>query len=408
MKIFCFFEVRSLALFIISLFASLQLNAQRSYYTQSGYTSLTIKLSGDYPETVDISNAHSSNPLSSDKPSKFQSINDSTFEISFFTFGPTAVYFNFNNQYLSSVLLPNQSDVLCIHYTDVTSYDMNYQGHFKEFFDNSHLLPNLIRNSFDFGLGPVPEKTGAAATFKSAREFRDARLRHIREMIAELTKDVESAAFREVYSIGIEDFFKAYLPDYYAAVQKYNSAIGLDSLDALLHIPERDISYYDDIIDDKYTDTTSLISSSYYRFLSSISKDSLLNLPVISDAGPDVYRNRLKELFGRIFQTDDNLFYDMMVANAYVGQIADGQLLSSQQKYDVRRYFKNKAISNYILHQNDANAQLYNNIPTTRKYYFPFERQKDSVISDIVSRYAGKVIVMDFWATLVRALYRRI
>lgn len=284
--------MRKLFILTVSLLiAAFQLNAQEGPYTQSGYTSLTIKLSGDYPKTMDISTPHSANPLSQEKPGQFQIIDDSTLVFSFFTFGPSPVYFIFNNRYLSSVLLPNQSDVLQIHYADTAHYTMDYQGYFKEIFDHSHLQEEMIRRSFDYGHGPA-EKMGIAGTFKSANGFRDARLERIGKMTAELSSDIESPALKQYCSEEIEGLFKSFLlEDYENAVILHNRNIGLDSLDALRYIPTRDRSYYDGIIDRKYADTVSLMPASYYRFLNSLRKDPLLNLPPVSSAGPDVYRN---------------------------------------------------------------------------------------------------------------------
>src|SRR5690606_10822731 len=104
---------------------------------QSGYTSLVIKFSGDYPKDKTITTPMLSNLLLTDKPTEFEVINDSTLLLSYYTFGPSPCYFFYNKDYCTTLLLPNQSDVLNIHYVDTAQYSMNYKGSFKELFDHS-------------------------------------------------------------------------------------------------------------------------------------------------------------------------------------------------------------------------------------------------------------------------------
>ncbi|QQS96792.1 TlpA family protein disulfide reductase [Sphingobacterium spiritivorum] len=380
-----------------------QLDAQESYFTKSGYTFLTIKLSGTYPDSVDISTPYISNPLSQAKPEKFQTINDSTFLLSCYTFGPTIIYFNINGRYISSVLLPNQSDILSIFFKNYIDFEMKYEGCFKEFFDNSYLLPALIKNSFEYRYKSMLKVKGVEAAFKTANDFRDFRLKNVDEMIEKLSVNVKSDQLKMQYKRGIKDFYiYSLIKDYSDLVKLHNMTIGLDSLDILKYIPPRDQSYYDAIIDSRYQDTISLISSdSYFNLLSSIRQDSLLKLPLISTVGIKVYKNLLKNIFGRYFSQDENLFLDMMVANAYIGQINNGLSLSDEDKFNIISFLENRDLVNYILYQNDINVQNYNTVNSKKsgKYYFAFEKSKILVMNDIIAKYKDKVIIVDFWAT---------
>ncbi|MGJ1195095.1 TlpA family protein disulfide reductase [Sphingobacterium spiritivorum] len=389
-----------LLIFVYGIF--LQLYAQESYFTKSGYTSLTIKLAGIYSDSINVSTPYISNPLSQVRPEKFQSLNDSTFLLSCFTFGPTTVYFNINGRYISSVLLPNQSDILKIFFKNSTVFEMKYEGYFREIFDNSYLLPDLIKNSFEYLNESMSNMQGVEAAFKTANAFKDFQLRNVDEMIEKLSVNVVSNEFKRQYRIGIKDFYKSYFIKYYSDfVKSYNMTIGLDSLDILKYIPPRDQSYYHDIIDSRYKDTISLISNSYFDLLNNIRQDSLLKLPLISNVGIKVYKSLLKNIFGRSFSQDENLFFDMMVANAYVGQINNGLSLSHEDKFNIISFLENRDLVNYILYQNDVNVQNYNavNPKKSGKYYFAFEKSKISVMNDIIAKYKDKVIVVDFWAT---------
>ena len=144
--------------------------SQEPEYTQSGYTSLSIHLSGKIPgELPEITMLHVSNPFVLDKPTKFNVVNDSTMILSFYTFGPTTVYFQLDKHIRISILLPNQQDELHLHYTDGKSYTIDYQGRFKELFDGSDMFYDAVRESIssDYFVAFSP------ATYKTAVEYRD-------------------------------------------------------------------------------------------------------------------------------------------------------------------------------------------------------------------------------------------
>jgi len=124
-----FFGVHLLVFSLIVLFVSMasSLFSQENTHFQAGYASLVIKISGDPPKTMDFSIPYASNPLSHERPHTFHTVNDSTLALSFFTFGSSPVFFRLNGRYMASVLLPNRSDVLHIHYADSADYTMDYQ-----------------------------------------------------------------------------------------------------------------------------------------------------------------------------------------------------------------------------------------------------------------------------------------
>jgi len=78
-------------------------------------------------------------------------------------------------------------------------------------------------------------------------------------------------------------------------------------------------------------------------------------------------------------------------------QINSGVSLSEEQKLAVIGFFQNRHISNYIIHHNDMNEKNFK--PNAAKYYLPFGKEKEAVLSDILLRHKGQVVVMDFWAT---------
>lgn len=90
------------------------------------------------------------------------------------------------------------------------------------------------------------------------------------------------------------------------------------------------------------------------------------------------------------------MFYEIMIAGAYMDNINIEVPLSEQQKLDILSFFSNSNISNYILYYNEL---ISTNKSKSAKYYLPFKKEQDIVFDNIINQYKGKVIVMDFWAT---------
>ncbi len=86
-----------------------------------------------------------------------------------------------------------------------------------------------------------------------------------------------------------------------------------------------------------------------------------------------------------------------MIAGAYMDHINAGAVVNEKQKLDVVNFFENKHYSNYILYSSEMNAK--NVQSNTNKYHLPFEKDKESVFNEILSRYKDKVVIVDFWAT---------
>lgn len=382
-------------LFILALVLSLSSYTQENPYVQSGYTSLTIKLSGNYPKIKQFSTPQYGTSLSSIRPIEFVNANDSTLFLSFFAFGPSRCIFHYNDKYFLTVLLPNQSDSLLIHHTDSIAFSTDYRGHFKDFFDNSQGIYDLVKKGFasdHFVIRSVGE-------YKTPNEYKDDILQRIHDLTEYLVKDANSPVVKQFIQMNTEVEYKRMLlfneyPDTFLLYTREEKITSLDSLSAAT---ARDMTYYDGVVTPHFADTSRL-RIAQYDLLSKIHQDTLLKLPSIGQAGIHAYHDRLKLLFGDIFQKDHNLFYDMMIATAFIHEIENNNLLSDHSKREIATYFDNKHFSNYILYQAEINM-LKNTRNTTGKYHLSYDKDKDTVLPDILSRYKGKVVVMDFWAT---------
>lgn len=383
-------------LFLFLATNCLALKAQNNHITESGYTSLTIRLAGEYPKHADISTPHMANPLSHEKPVQLQVLNDSIYVVSFFTFGPSALYFTYNQQYLNTILLPNHSDTLTIRYDDST-FTTEYVGRFKEIFDTSAEFARLMQSYFTHDYTDSDRRIAKTANF-----YRDVQLARLRATLDELGSGVQSSILKRYFYEGVEGFYKAdrLLVDYEESIQSFNVERGQDSLEATLSIPNRDITYYNGIVEPKLADTLSLMPASYNRLLNSIQKDKWLSLPAVTDVGPNAYRSKLITLFNNTFQRQNNLFYDMMVANGYINYINDGRMLTPKHRADVESFFKNRGITNYILFYDDFQTYSRQSVQASAgRYYLSFDQEETNVMDDILSRYKDKIILVDFWAT---------
>lgn len=368
----------------------------QSQFLSSGFIFLAVKV----PRTknvnaLDMSIPAISNAFQQDRPLQFKKVNDSTLVLSAYSFGPTSVYFRLNGQYLSFVLLPKQPASLTVEFANAADVSFNYQGPFKEIFDNAAKQEQLIMGMFTY----KPASVGEKLPFKSAKDFKLHQLAYINELTATLIKDTSSAFLKDYYIQLVKGFQipQLLLKDYPKMVYQHNKKAGLDSTLFPL-IPPRELSYYDDIITSRYSDTLSLLASGYSNFLGLIQQDTLLRLPDIAIAGPIAYKKQLGRLFDPIFKQQDNLFYDMMMATAFLKKIDKGDLLNLQNKYNIATSFKHREVADYVLYRDEIKS-LQQQKQDKQVVVFPFDANQESVMAELLKPYQGKVVVVDFWAT---------
>lgn len=364
---------------------------QKDNLAKSGYTSLTVTFSGKYPRDKPISNPVFSSLLFAQIPKDFSIINDSTLFLSFYTAGPTLYYFFYNEGYHQSRLLPNESDSLHIHYNDTAQFSMTYHGTFKEVFDNSAKTAEMIREALFSGNYFSRKNSGMYLT---ANNFRDSILLECERMLSIVSKSSPSEFMRRMFRNDMEASSKlSFLFNQYAARAYKEEINGTATVKTPL---KRDLSYFDKLNISKYGDGDLLLTTTY-DLLRTIRKDSLLDLPDIFEKDPHTYLNKLKSVFEKEGQYDKRKFYEIMIAGAYMDQINAGAVVNEKQKLDVVNFFENKHYSNYILYSSEMNSK--NVQSNTNKYHLQFEKNKESVFNEILSRYKDKVVIVDFWAT---------
>lgn len=366
--------------------------AQKSSYTSTGNVGFEIKLRGHHPsfDNIQIISAHG--VLLSSKIFNAKPQNDSVLAVSCYNFGPTSIVIKIFEQYFYTFILPGQKDTLIINFSDPERYTLNYNGYFKEIFDFSNKMGEVIKEASAYSNLFFDRKDGYKF-FVNSYDFKNSRLERVDSIILKFGDNYSSAIIDQHVKLYLGMHYKRLMMDFPLAITSANRNI--DSLRAT-KVPKRDLTYYNGIVEKEYGDTTSLISFQHYRFIHDLLLDPLLKLPSLK-AGANAYHKALKATFGRIFGNGENLFYDLALANAYVSQINEGILLTTAQIREISSFYKNKEMSKYIIYENNEKSKLY--AKQINKQYLPFEKTRIDVMHNILEKYKGKVILMDFWAT---------
>ncbi|PRD54019.1 hypothetical protein C5749_10995 [Sphingobacterium gobiense] len=381
---------------IILFYPYLTCYAQDSALYTDGYTSLEIKFKGEVPVSKDMSNIQGGNMLSYDRPLNVARINDSTYHISFYTFGPSPVYFTYRNTYFTTVLLPDETDILEIYHQDTVNFELRYTGQYKEIFDQSKLIAEKIGDMlFSYEQPRFPEDK----RIESAEVVKDSYLRQIQEIQrgmdgSSATRSVMTYVKKMPFLVKTIELLKRYDQ----RVLAHNKNLGFDSLQALNSISHKEDSFYQGIVNTLNTNVDIVWPLGYRELVETILADPHAKARPIEEVGLSKYKQNLVKRFNTIIENENSIFYDMALAIAYLEKISNGSPLTEHERMEITRYYQNKAIVNYLFHVNELNSKLDSSF-NNRKYFLPFEENEEEILKKILTRYHGKYIVVDFWAT---------
>jgi thiol-disulfide isomerase/thioredoxin len=140
------------------------------------------------------------------------------------------------------------------------------------------------------------------------------------------------------------------------------------------------------------------LSSSFYPLvIQALISDETLAIPAISDMPIDIWLNKTKTILKDLTGIEAGQFYDLLVSNAYGKQLNDMKQLSEIQKRNIISYFKDKSFVDILLAENKRVVDLASE--NLNEHIFVFDKHIENVMDSIVSKYKGKVVVVDFWAT---------
>ena len=194
-------------------------------------------------------------------------------------------------------------------------------------------------------------------------------------------------------------YLSGYLFNYKEVVENSMRQSRLESFSD--KIAEPDVKYYSflsrfDLNNPKY-----LYCYSYSGFVKSILDIKAFNIRSIGDIPIEKWQKEISNSLGSTLGFKSGLFFDMLTAHSYDLQL-NYKLnpLTNKQIENITSYFtKDKTqIADVLLNSNDEvkktlekNGDLIiNHTPTA---------QKGSLLDSIIKKYAGKTVIVDFWAT---------
>lgn len=353
-------------------------------YASSGYTSLYIFSKEDINQQI-----MTTSPLSDFTPKEALQLSDTSYFLNFYTFGPTTLKIDVLNKSFNVVLLPNITDTLYID-TEGNNLKIRTTGPF-------HSIASEALKLFDLTGASYYKYMDNSKNYPNAVQFKNNRLERTEKIIKDGIKEIEHDLPKRFWSNSISMFFNASLFDYHQLMVLNNLNLGLDSVTANAKIPKRTTLYYEGLIDKEMTSPLSLLSGYYFQFIKDFRTDSLTGLSDIQSGGLQKYKTTLNKVLSPIFPKNDNFFTEMVIANAYIGQIDAGRKLSLVQMSEIGSLLRNKEIANYIFYHNERRQQQYMNI--VNRKYLTYDSTQIEILDDILSHYRNKVVIIDFWAT---------
>ena len=161
--------------------------------------------------------------------------------------------------------------------------------------------------------------------------------------------------------------------------------------------PEIDYYYFLEKFD--LSNPQYLYNTYFINVVQSLFEAKAFNISPIEDTPVDEWLKKVKSTMAVSLGFDSGLFYDVFAANAYSKQLNDeSKPLSDTQKKNIQTYFGESEIAKILFRKNEAlvksldgQAELVKNdtpnVPNVR------------LMNAILSKYKGKTVVVDFWAT---------
>jgi len=146
-----------------------------------------------------------------------------------------------------------------------------------------------------------------------------------------------------------------------------------------------------------------LYANDYSNILQLILSNDTLQIPSIKDSPIKDWLKIVKSVIGNSVGENSGFFYDMLVANAYSKQFKENESLSDKQKSNIQNYFTNTSFANILFSENEKTLSRLKQIEENKKTNLVINEtpvvEKEKLMDAIVSKYKGKVVLVDFWAT---------
>lgn len=263
----------------------------------------------------------------------------------------------------------------------------------KDLLNSSNMIENFYRNVDDGSFYDLKPDDFSHIALDSLLPNRISRSLDI-SILSECAKSFVTKECRFVFLVGILLNYDEYIDNNYRSFGPKNE-------NKIFCRQPTNRSYYQLLKQFDLNSSQNLYHGLYAMVFQRLLKNDFLRIPPIKDTPIDewlkVVKLNLKDLVG----FDSGLFYDMLVANAYSRQFSINHIpLSKIQKENVRYYFNNTGISDVLIRKSDEIAKQNDDISFLKTVVNPTPPvPKKELLNSIVSKYKGKVVLIDFWAT---------
>ncbi|MDM1295909.1 thioredoxin family protein [Sphingobacterium sp. N143] len=287
-------------------------------------------------------------------------------------------------------LLPNDTTKVIFNFDSNISPYIQYYGPYEAIFRETKTLQSLFSSLFN-------ENSSSNKYVFEPNAYRDRALSSMREKIDKinntpLSMDSKISLHRTFAAV----YTRMFLLDPNNGMYIDNVNAGMDKEKAKIK-NKINLDYYTFLRELDLNNKDYLLSNYYNELTKSLLADSVLNLPVTDNISLKDWMKKTSAILHPLLGYSKGYFYNIMLANAYLDQIARSKLLSDEQSKDIIGYFKDKSFSDYLLYQNSINGLRIVN--DTGRVYDWSNLKKGDVLSEIIKKYPDKTIVIDFWAT---------
>jgi thiol-disulfide isomerase/thioredoxin len=137
----------------------------------------------------------------------------------------------------------------------------------------------------------------------------------------------------------------------------------------------------------------------YFSVMQSILANTTLNIPLLGDTYPSDWLKKVKAIMTDLIGSDKGLFYDILIANAYIKQLnEEAKPLSDKQKANIKKYFSNKAFCDILFTENEKIIKTMEENSVLKINEIP-NVSNEELMNALISNYKGQIVVVDMWAT---------
>lgn len=307
--------------------------------------------------------------------------------------------------HFSTNLNSDQPLLLKLKSGDVTYIDLSYNS--DNTIENVDVRPFMPKNDMTLGyeiigrmIQFVSEKKPEPLYNKSIDYFlNDAKIM-LSERLAIVNNDtLISMGLKKVLTKDFSLFlFGQYVFNYEGAMRaNYRNTNG-DKNKALV-IQKIDKSYFRFLKDLDLNDPQYLHCVTFVELQKTILQNEIINLPELGDADISTWLKDVKAILSDLVGFNSGQYYDILVANAYARQLNEQvKPLTEKQKENIIKYWANGDIAKILFRKNQRVVEIARlKSPTVINDISSVADEK--VMETILSKYKGKVVFIDFWAT---------